>query len=93
MPDSFDEDDHPGRRAINVQTAIRKLLVEPVIIIKLSLPFKQIGMSAHRDVEAIADGVPRGEMGSQALQRRSSIMRRCTNLSSIWRKSGWKMMC
>ena len=31
--------------------------VEPAIMMKLPLPFKQMGMSVHRDFDAIADGI------------------------------------
>jgi hypothetical protein len=61
--------------------------VEPVIMMKLPLPFKQMGMAVHRDFDAIADGVARGEMGSQTLQRLSSIMSRCTTCHDLYRLS------
>lgn len=61
--------------------------VEPAIMMKLPLPFKQMGMSVHRDFDAIADGVAQGEASSHTLQRLSSIMSRCTTCHDLYRLS------
>lgn len=69
-------------RAVGMGMAVD---VEPAIMMKLPLPFKQMGMSVHRDFDAIADGVARGEAGAQSLQRLSSIMSRCTTCHDLYR--------
>lgn len=61
--------------------------VEPAIMMKLPLPFKQMGMSVHRDFDAIANGVAQGEAGPQTLQRLSGIMSRCTTCHDLYRLS------
>ena len=61
--------------------------VEPAIMMKLPLPFKQMGLSVHRDFDAIADGIAQGEPGPQTLQRLSSIMSRCTTCHDLYRLS------
>jgi hypothetical protein len=58
--------------------------VEPAIMMKLPLPFRQMGMSVHRDFDAIADGVAQGEGGPQTLQRLSNIMSRCTTCHDMY---------
>jgi cytochrome c556 len=50
-------------------------------------PFKQMGMSVHRDFDAIADGIEQGETGPQTLQRLSNIMSRCTTCHDMYRLS------
>jgi hypothetical protein len=69
-------------RAVGMGMAVD---VEPAIMMKLPLPFKQMGMSVHRDFDAIADGVAQGEAGAQSLQRLSSIMSRCTTCHDLYR--------
>lgn len=59
--------------------------VEPAIMMKLPLPFKQMGMSVHSDFDAIADGAAQGEGGPQTLQRLSNIMSRCTTCHDMYR--------
>jgi hypothetical protein len=61
--------------------------VEPAIMMKLPLPFKQMGMSAHRDFDAIADGIAQAEVGSQTVQRLRSIMSGCTSCHELYRFS------
>ena len=61
--------------------------VEPAIMMKLPLSFKQMGMSVHRDFDGIADGAARGEGGHQTLQRLSNIMTRCTTCHDLYRLS------
>jgi len=61
--------------------------VEPAIMMKLPLPFKRMGMSVHRDFDAIADGLAQGEASHHTLQRLSSIMSRCTTCHDVYRLS------
>lgn len=71
-------------RAVGMGMAVD---VEPVIMMKLPLPFKQMGMSVHRDFDAIADGIAQAEVGAQTLQRLSSIISRCTTCHDLYRFS------
>ncbi len=79
----------PDRKA--VETAARAVGmnmaadVEPAIMAKLPLPFKQLGMSIHKDMDALADAVGRGETPQQILQRLSSMTARCTACHEMYR--------
>jgi cytochrome c556 len=58
---------------------------EPAIMAKLPLPFKQMGMSIHRDMDALADAVVQKETPQQILQRLSSMTARCTTCHDMYR--------
>jgi cytochrome c556 len=57
------------------------------IMAKLPLPFKQMGMSIHKDMDALADAVVRDEPAQQILQRLSSMTARCTACHDMYRFS------
>jgi len=82
----------PDRKA--VETAARSVGmnmaadVEPTVMMKLPLPFKQLGMSIHRDMDALADAVMQGETSQQILQRLSSMTARCTVCHDMYRLGG-----
>jgi hypothetical protein len=59
--------------------------VEPTIMVKLPLPFKQMGMSIHSDMDALADAITRNETSQQILQRLSSMTARCTTCHDMYR--------
>jgi hypothetical protein len=59
--------------------------VNPALMAKLPLPFKQMGMSIHRDMDALADAVVRKENPQQILQRLSSMTARCTTCHDLYR--------
>ena len=59
--------------------------VEPTIMAKLPLPFKQMGMSIHQDMDALADAIARHETPQQILQRLSSMTARCTACHDMYR--------
>ena len=59
--------------------------VEPTIMAKLPLPFKQMGMSIHGDMDALADAITGNETSQQILQRLSSMTARCTACHDIYR--------
>jgi hypothetical protein len=59
--------------------------VNPAIMAKLPLPFKQMGMSIHRDMDALADAVAQKETSQQILQRLSSMTARCTTCHDLYR--------
>ncbi len=57
----------------------------PAIMVKLPLPFKQMGMSIHRDMDALADAIAQKETPQQILQRLSSMTARCTTCHDLYR--------
>ena len=61
--------------------------VNPALMEKLPLPFKQMGMSIHRDMDALADAVVQKETPQQILQRLSSMTARCTACHDMYRFS------
>jgi len=58
---------------------------EPAIMAKLPLPFKQMGMSIHKDMDALADAIVQNETPQQILQRLSSMTARCTACHDMYR--------
>jgi len=58
---------------------------EPAIMAKLPLPFKQMGMSIHKDMDALADAIAQHETPQQLLQRLSSMTARCTACHDMYR--------
>jgi hypothetical protein len=61
--------------------------VNPALMAKLPLPFKQMGMSIHKDMDALADAIVQNETPQQILQRLSSITARCTTCHDLYRFS------
>lgn len=59
--------------------------VDPALMAKLPLPFKQMGMSVHKDFDGLADAVAQGETPAQIMQRLSSITGRCTTCHDLYR--------
>lgn len=59
--------------------------VNPAIMAKLPLSFKQMGMSIHRDMDALADAVANKETSQQILQRLSNMTARCTTCHDMYR--------
>lgn len=57
----------------------------PAIMGKLPLPFKQMGMSIHKDMDALADAMVQKETPQQLLQRLSSMTARCTTCHDVYR--------
>ena len=60
---------------------------EPAIMAKLPLPFKQMGMSIHKDMDSLADAIVQNESPQQILQRLSSMTARCTACHDMYRLS------
>ena len=58
---------------------------EPSIMAKLPLPFKQMGMSIHKDMDVLADAIVQKEAPQQILQRLSSMTARCTTCHDMYR--------
>ncbi|THI91138.1 MAG: hypothetical protein CAF41_002270 [Nitrospira sp. CG24A] len=61
--------------------------VNPALMAKLPLPFKQMGMSIHKDMDALADAIANKETSQQILQRLSSMTARCTACHDVYRFS------
>jgi len=61
--------------------------VNPALMAKLSLPFKRMGMSIHKDMDALADAIVQKETPQQILQRLSSVTARCTMCHDLYRFS------
>ena len=61
--------------------------VNPIIMAKLPLSFKAMGMSVHREFDAIADGIHSGESGEQVLKRLSDLTGRCVACHELYRFS------
>lgn len=59
--------------------------VNPAVMAKLPLPFKQMGMSIHQDMDALADAVVKNETQQQILQRLSSMTARCMTCHDMYR--------
>jgi cytochrome c556 len=61
--------------------------VNPALMAKLPLPFKQMGMSIHKDMDALADAIVQKETPQQILHRLSSMTARCTACHDMYRFS------
>jgi hypothetical protein len=61
--------------------------VNPVLMAKLPLTFKAMGMSVHRDFDGLADGIQSGERGEQTLKRLSDLTSRCIACHDLYRFS------
>jgi hypothetical protein len=62
--------------------------VNPAVMAKLPLAFKQMGMSIHRDMDALAEAVERKDTPQQILQRLSGMTARCTTCHDMFRLIG-----
>ncbi|HVG01721.1 MAG TPA: hypothetical protein VM842_02475 [Nitrospira sp.] len=69
-------------RAAGMQMAAE---INPTIMLKLPLPFKQMGLSIHKDMDHLADGIAQGESSAQILTRLSSMTARCTACHDMYR--------
>jgi cytochrome c556 len=61
--------------------------VNPALMVKLPLPFKQMGMSIHQDMDVLADAIAQKEPQQQILQRLSNMTARCTACHDMYRFS------
>ena len=62
--------------------------VNPAVMAKLPLAFKQMGMSIHHDMDALADAIVQKETPPQILRRLSSMTARCTTCHDMFRLAG-----
>jgi hypothetical protein len=61
--------------------------MNPVLIAKLPMTFKAMGMSVHRDFDSLADGIQSGDRGEQVLKRLSDLTGRCAACHELYRFS------
>jgi hypothetical protein len=61
--------------------------VDPAIMAKLPVAFKQMGMSVHQDMDRLADAIARKEDAAKILSRVSSLTARCTTCHDLYRFS------
>ena len=61
--------------------------VNLALMAKLPLSFKQMGMSIHQDMDALADAIVQNETPQQILQRLSNMTVRCTTCHDLYRFS------
>ena len=84
-----DEDQATGRKAAAEAARAAGMAmaaeVPPALMLKLPLPFKQMGQSVHRDFDILADGIEQGESSQRILGRLSSITARCTTCHELYR--------
>lgn len=59
--------------------------VNPVLMAKLPLPFKQMGMSVHKDFDGLAERAAKEPPTTEILRDLSSITRRCTTCHGLYR--------
>ncbi len=58
--------------------------VNPALIAKLPLPFKQLGMSVHHDMDALAQEAERGKPGAELQGMLSATLAKCVGCHSAW---------
>ncbi len=58
--------------------------VNPALMAKLPLAFKEMGLSIHQDMDLLADAVVQRETPPQILRRLSSITARCTTCHDMF---------
>jgi hypothetical protein len=59
--------------------------VEPTIMAKLPLSFKQLGMSIHKDMDTLADAIAEGATTQEIVRRLSDMTARCTACHEMYR--------
>lgn len=64
--------------------------VNPLLMAKLPLPFKQMGMSVHKDFDGLAERAEKGLPAQEVLRELSNITKRCTTCHGLYRLSASK---
>lgn len=62
--------------------------VNPALMAKLPLEFKQSGMSVHADFDRLAEAVERGATQEETLQHLDSVLQRCVACHAGYRLEG-----
>jgi len=58
--------------------------VNPALMAKLPIEFKQLGMSVHREMDDIALAAESGKLASEILQKASNTLMKCVACHSAW---------
>ena len=58
--------------------------VNPVLMAKLPIEFKQLGMSVHREMDDIAKASEQGKSSAEILQMVSNTLTKCVACHSAW---------
>lgn len=58
--------------------------VNPAIVTKLPLPFKQLGMSVHQDMDEIAKAAESGKSAPEITKMLSGAMAKCIACHAAW---------
>ncbi len=61
--------------------------IDPALLAKIPLAFKQMGMSVHHEFDRLADGIAQGETAAQIIRRLSTITSQCTACHEMYRLS------
>ena len=59
--------------------------VNPAIMIKLPLEFKQLGMSVHEDFDRLAANIAKGADNNEILRQLSTVTARCVGCHAAYR--------
>jgi hypothetical protein len=58
--------------------------VNPVLMAKLPLPFKQLGMSVHRDMDDLALAAETGKTTPELLDMLTGTLSKCVACHAAW---------
>lgn len=58
--------------------------VNPVLMAKLPLELKKLGMSVHRDMDDIASAAESGQPSAEILKKASSVLTKCMACHATW---------
>lgn len=87
--DGFDRGDRQriatASRAVGMASAAD---VNPVLMAKLPLPFKQLGMSVHRDMDALAQAADEGRPLPELQRMLTGTLSKCVACHAAWQLPG-----
>jgi hypothetical protein len=58
--------------------------VNPVLMAKLPLPFKQLGMSVHHDMDALAQAAENGKSPAELQTMLADTLSKCVGCHAAW---------
>lgn len=58
--------------------------VNPALMAKLPMEFKQLGLSVHRDMDEIAKAAEGGKSAPELLKMASSVLTKCVGCHAAW---------
>jgi hypothetical protein len=68
-------------RGIGMQSAVD---VNPALMAKLPLPFKELGMSVHHDMDDLADAAQSGMPAGELQTRLANTLTKCVSCHAAW---------